>query len=51
MLIEKFAAKKPTCVQYDEKLQFYSNLVKEVIYVTLDAVLHLKNHFLYHLFD
>ncbi|XP_057295129.1 dynein axonemal heavy chain 10-like [Hydractinia symbiolongicarpus] len=30
LLIEKFAAKKPTCVQYDEKLQFYSNLVIEL---------------------
>ena len=28
--MEKFAAKKPTCVQFDDKLQFYTNLVTEV---------------------
>ena len=28
--MEKFAQKKPTCIAYDEKLQFYSNLVIEV---------------------
>ena len=35
MLIEKFASKSPTCVQFDEKLQFYSNLVLEVRTVLL----------------
>ena len=29
-MVEKFAQKKPTCIAYDEKLQFYSNLVIEV---------------------
>lgn len=29
-MVEKFAQKKPTCIAYDEKLQFYSNLVTEV---------------------
>ena len=28
--MERFAAKKPTCVQFDDKLQFYRNLVIEV---------------------
>ena len=28
--MEKFASKKPTCVQFDDKLQFYTNLVTEV---------------------
>ena len=28
--MDKFAQKKPTCIAYDEKLQFYSNLVIEV---------------------
>ncbi|XP_053509735.1 dynein axonemal heavy chain 10 isoform X2 [Ictalurus furcatus] len=30
IMLEKFAAKKPSCVIYDEKLQFYSNLSREV---------------------
>ncbi|XP_047141246.1 dynein axonemal heavy chain 10 isoform X1 [Hydra vulgaris] len=30
MIIEKFASKNPSCVQYDEKLQFYSSLVNEL---------------------
>ena len=30
-MLEKFAAKIPTCVAYDDKLQFYSNLANEVI--------------------
>ncbi|XP_072163343.1 dynein axonemal heavy chain 10-like [Diadema setosum] len=30
IMLEKFAAKKPTCVAYDDKLQFYSNLTTEV---------------------
>ncbi|XP_033627732.1 dynein heavy chain 10, axonemal-like [Asterias rubens] len=30
IMLEKFASKKPTCVAYDDKLQFYSNLAKEV---------------------
>ena len=30
-MVEKFAQKKPTCIAYDEKLQFYSNLVIEVL--------------------
>ena len=29
-MVEKFAQKKPACIAYDEKLQFYSNLVIEV---------------------
>ena len=29
-MVEKFAQKKPSCIAYDEKLQFYSNLVIEV---------------------
>ena len=29
-MVEKFAAKDPSCIQYDEKLQFYSNLANEV---------------------
>ncbi|EDO35852.1 predicted protein [Nematostella vectensis] len=29
-MVMKFAAKNPTCIAYDEKLQFYSNLVLEV---------------------
>ena len=28
--MERFAAKKPTCVQFDDKLQFYRNLAIEV---------------------
>lgn len=30
IVLEKFAAKKPSCVAYDEKLQFYSRLAQEV---------------------
>ncbi|XP_071945421.1 dynein axonemal heavy chain 10-like [Antedon mediterranea] len=30
IMLDKFALKKPSCVQYDEKLQFYNNLAKEV---------------------
>lgn len=30
IVLEKFAAKKPSCVIYDEKLQFYSRLALEV---------------------
>ena len=29
-MVEKFAAKDPPCIAYDEKLQFYSNLANEV---------------------
>ena len=29
-MVEKFAAKNPPCIAYDEKLQFYSNLANEV---------------------
>ena len=29
-MVEKFAQKNPSCIVYDEKLQFYSNLVVEV---------------------
>lgn len=29
-MVEKFASKSPSCIAYDEKLQFYSNLVLEV---------------------
>ncbi|XP_031792253.1 dynein heavy chain 10, axonemal isoform X1 [Piliocolobus tephrosceles] len=31
IVMEKFAAKKPPCVAYDEKLQFYSNIAYEVM--------------------
>lgn len=30
IVMEKFAAKKPTCVAYDEKLQFYARVSQEV---------------------
>ncbi|XP_027024931.2 dynein axonemal heavy chain 10 isoform X2 [Tachysurus fulvidraco] len=30
IMLEKFAAKKPSCVIYDEKLQFYSHISQEV---------------------
>ncbi|KAG9262045.1 dynein heavy chain 10, axonemal [Astyanax mexicanus] len=30
IMMEKFAAKKPSCVTYDEKLKFYSNIGQEV---------------------
>ncbi|XP_077995609.1 dynein axonemal heavy chain 10-like isoform X2 [Glandiceps talaboti] len=30
IMLDKFAQKKPSCVSYDEKLQFYSNLAIEV---------------------
>nr|XP_054773560.1 dynein axonemal heavy chain 10-like [Lytechinus pictus] len=30
IMLEKFAVKNPTCVAYDDKLQFYSNLATEV---------------------
>uniref|UniRef100_W5K6M6 Dynein axonemal heavy chain 10 n=1 Tax=Astyanax mexicanus TaxID=7994 RepID=W5K6M6_ASTMX len=30
IMMEKFAAKKPACVTYDEKLKFYSNIGQEV---------------------
>ncbi|XP_058850532.1 dynein axonemal heavy chain 10 [Acipenser ruthenus] len=30
IVMEKFAAKKPSCVAYDEKLQFYSRITQEV---------------------
>lgn len=30
IVMEKFAAKKPPCVAYDEKLQFYSKIASEV---------------------
>ncbi|XP_073442216.1 dynein axonemal heavy chain 10 [Dendrobates tinctorius] len=30
IVLERFAAKKPSCVTYDEKLQFYSRLALEV---------------------
>ncbi|KAM5191717.1 dynein axonemal heavy chain 10 [Mantella aurantiaca] len=30
IVLEKFAAKKPSCVTFDEKLQFYSSLALEV---------------------
>ncbi|EDV22455.1 uncharacterized protein TRIADDRAFT_50643 [Trichoplax adhaerens] len=29
-ILEKFASRKPSCVSYDEKLQFYSNLALEI---------------------
>ena len=29
-MVEKFAAKQPSCIAYDEKLQFYANLANEV---------------------
>lgn len=31
IVMEKFAAKKPPCVAYDEKLQFYSKVASEVM--------------------
>ncbi|XP_021567645.1 dynein heavy chain 10, axonemal [Carlito syrichta] len=31
IVMEKFAAKKPPCVSYDEKLQFYSKIASEVL--------------------
>ncbi|XP_036352277.2 dynein axonemal heavy chain 10 [Ochotona princeps] len=31
IVMEKFAAKKPACVLYDEKLQFYSKIASEVM--------------------
>ncbi|XP_030648846.1 dynein heavy chain 10, axonemal [Chanos chanos] len=30
IVMEKFAAKKPSCVMYDEKLQFYASVSREV---------------------
>uniref|UniRef100_H3BAL0 Dynein axonemal heavy chain 10 n=1 Tax=Latimeria chalumnae TaxID=7897 RepID=H3BAL0_LATCH len=30
IVMEKFAAKKPSCVSYDDKLQFYSKIAQEV---------------------
>ncbi|KAG5280454.1 hypothetical protein AALO_G00060150 [Alosa alosa] len=30
IVMEKFAAKRPSCVMYDEKLQFYTRISKEV---------------------
>ncbi|KAM9056172.1 dynein axonemal heavy chain 10 isoform 4-T4 [Megaptera novaeangliae] len=32
IVMEKFAAKKPPCVAYDEKLQFYSRIASEVMH-------------------
>uniref|UniRef100_A0A8D1JL20 AAA+ ATPase domain-containing protein n=1 Tax=Sus scrofa TaxID=9823 RepID=A0A8D1JL20_PIG len=32
IVMEKFAAKKPPCVAYDEKLQFYSRITSEVMH-------------------
>ncbi|XP_006894689.1 PREDICTED: dynein heavy chain 10, axonemal [Elephantulus edwardii] len=31
IVMEKFAARKPACVAYDEKLQFYSKIAQEVV--------------------
>ena len=31
MVIEKFAAKEPSCVEYDDKLLFYSRIVEDVV--------------------
>ncbi|VFV23646.1 dynein heavy chain axonemal [Lynx pardinus] len=31
IVMEKFASKKPPCVSYDEKLQFYSKIAQEVM--------------------
>lgn len=31
IMLEKFASKNPTCVAYDDKLQFYSKLATEVL--------------------
>ncbi|XP_059533127.1 dynein axonemal heavy chain 10 [Myotis daubentonii] len=31
IVMEKFAAKKPPCVSYDEKLQFYTKISQEVV--------------------
>ena len=30
IMIEKFAAKKPSCTSYDEKLQYYNDVVEDV---------------------
>lgn len=30
IMLEKFAAKKPSCMSYDEKLQFYTHITQEV---------------------
>uniref|UniRef100_H0WZ39 Dynein heavy chain tail domain-containing protein n=1 Tax=Otolemur garnettii TaxID=30611 RepID=H0WZ39_OTOGA len=35
IVMEKFAAKKPPCVAYDEKLQFYSKIAYEVMRYSL----------------
>uniref|UniRef100_A0A8C6BPZ6 Dynein axonemal heavy chain 10 n=1 Tax=Monodon monoceros TaxID=40151 RepID=A0A8C6BPZ6_MONMO len=35
IVMEKFAAKKPPCVAYDEKLQFYSRIASEVMHHSL----------------
>lgn len=32
-MLEKFAQKDPSCVSYDEKLQFYDALSDEVMYI------------------
>lgn len=32
IVMEKFAAKKPPCVAYDEKLQFYARIASEVMH-------------------
>ena len=32
IVMEKFAAKKPPCVAYEEKLQFYSSITSEVMH-------------------
>ena len=36
--MDRFAAKKPTCVQFDDKLQFYRNLVIEVSMVLITNI-------------
>ena len=35
IVMEKFAAKKPPCVAYDEKLQFYARITTEVSSLSL----------------
>ncbi|KAI5945034.1 Dynein heavy chain 10, axonemal [Manis javanica] len=35
IVMEKFAARKPSCVAYDEKLQFYSKIAYEVMHQPL----------------
>ncbi|KAJ8266677.1 hypothetical protein GJAV_G00133350 [Gymnothorax javanicus] len=37
IVIEKFASKKPSCVSYDEKLQFYSQVSQDVALEPVEA--------------